>query len=482
MSQPQNSSSPGARAPRTATGTTHRAALLALALAACALSSCGAGSSPSAKNVLIISLDTTRADHLGAYGYVRPTSPAFDSLARQGHLFTDARTVMPTTLPAHTSMFTSLNPRELGVLANGMLVPPSAHTLAERLSEAGFATAAFVSAAPLHPRFGLDQGFDVYDHPHIEERPGDVTVRNARAWLGQRGDERFFCFVHLFDPHTWYTPPRVYRESFGVPPGVHPPARDFVLDPGALTPDVVRTAVDAYDAEIRFTDELLAGLLEQLQTSALRDDTLIVVLSDHGETLGELLEPYGYAFDHGEFLHERELHVPLLVSAPAGVLAAGPERHDELVSVLDLLPTVLELVDLPCREPALGRSLAALMRGESLASHPVLAERRVLAPGEIQVPPSPYLRGQEFAVTTEQWHFVRCEGRPAELFERSVDPEGAHNVAAQHPDVVAGLESWLDDWLAIHTAAAPSAAAGDIDPELLEALRALGYATAVEGD
>lgn len=459
---------------------TNPAARLALCFALVALGACGEARGPQARSVLVVSLDTTRADHLGAYGYGRPTSPAFDALAAEGHLFTDAHSVMPTTLPSHTSMFTSLNPRELGVRANGMVVPPAADTLAERLSEQGFATGAFVSAVPLHPRFGLDQGFDVYDHPRGEERRGDVTVERARAWLEERGSERFFCFVHLFDAHTWYTPPEPYRSQFGAPAGVHPPARDFLPDPGLFDADVVRAAIDAYDAEIRYADELLAELLAQLDASGLRDDTLVVVVSDHGEALAELLGPYGYAFDHGEFLHERELRVPFVLAGPADVLPPGPARHDELVTLLDLMPTVLELLGLPCRPPTLGRSLVPLFAGGAFERRPALAERRRLTPGEVRRSPSPFLRGEEFSVTTPDWHFVRCQGRPVELFERARDPDQTSNVAAQHPDVVAALQTLIDSWLEVHAEAGSSGLSGDVDPELLEALRALGYAT--DGD
>ena len=463
-----------------------RASAFLLALGALLLATgCGEREAPAvpvARNLLLVTLDTTRADHLSCYGYERPTSPHLDALAAVGHRFSDAQTVMPTTLPSHAAMFTSLRPRELGVRTNESIVSPAAHTLAERLSERGFAAGAFVSATPLHPRFGLAQGFATYDHPADAERPGDETRVRAVEWLRAHATERFFCFVHLFDAHTWYMSPDPWREQFGAPRRVLPPAREFVPDRAAFTPEVRRASIDAYDAEIRFADEQLGALLAELDALGLRETTLVVVLADHGETLDELLEPYGYAFDHGEFLHRRELRVPLVVAPPAGALAAGPQVHDELVSTLDLMPTVLDLLGVPCEEPCSGRSLVPLFSGGALPPRPVVAERRQLAPAEIQRPPSPFLKGVELSATTPSWHFVRCEGRPLELYDVAADPEELVNLSAVQPDAVARMQELIDAWQAARAVALPSGAGREVDPKLLEELRALGYATGDQGE
>ncbi len=459
--------------------------MIALLLGLCLLflAGCGAEVSPGVPaNLLLVSIDTTRADHLSCYGYARPTTPNLDLLAASGHRFESAFTVMPTTLPAHAALFCSLHPRQLGARANGESVPASAHTLAERLAERGFSTAAFVSAVPLHPRFGLDQGFGIYDHPDREERRGDETRVRAQAWLSEHARERFFCFVHLFDPHTWYAPPEEECLLFGAPSGPQPKARDFVPDRAAFGPEIVRGAIDAYDAEIRFADRQLGLLLDELDRLGLRERTIVVVLSDHGETLDELLDPFGYAFDHGEFLRRHELRVPLILWTPPGVGPAGPTVQGALVTLLDLMPTLLELLEVPCAQPYLGRSLVGLLAGEELEDRPAIAERRSLAPFELRRPPSPFLRGEELSVTTLSWHFLRCQGRADELFDPGRDPLERENVAAANPEVATRLRNLLDAWQAAHVAASPSGDGQLVDPALLEALRALGYAAGEQGD
>lgn len=425
-------------------------------------------------NLLIVSIDTTRADHLSCFGYGRETSPNLDALASNGHLFTNALTVMPTTLPSHAAIFTSQYPHEIGTLANGKVVPPTAYTLAERLSENGFSTAAFVSAAVLDPRFGLDQGFAYYDHPVGPERSGEETSDLATAWLRQNDNERFFCFVHLFDPHTWYSPPEPYRQIYEVPPGSHPPDRKFVRDPALLTPAVCRGAINAYDAEIRYADAQLGTLLQTLETLDLRESTLVVVLSDHGETLDELIETFGYAFDHGEFLYRRELRIPLVLWTPSELGLPTSSVQDELVTTLDLMPTLLALLGIPCEEPTEGRSLVPLLLGGSSTTRPAFARRRQLTEAEVKRPPSRLLQGAEISVTTLTWHFLRCEGRPDELFDIANDPLEKHNVAEAHPDVVGRMQHLID---VRQTAdqTGRSRADGTIDPELKEALRTLGY-------
>ena len=457
----------------------HASQRVAAALLALLAGACGAGEEPArARNLLFVSIDTLRADHLSSYGYGRETSPRLDELAARSSRFENLWSVMPTTLPAHTAMFTSLYPGMLGAVANGFVVAPQANTLAERLAERDFATAAFVSAVPLDPRFGLDQGFETYDHPSSEERPGDVTTDRALGWLREHEGEPFFCFVHLFDPHSWYTAPKAQRALFNAPSGRQPPERDFLKRP-ELFASVLRGALtDAYDAEIRFADLQLGRLLDELAALGLAENTLVVVTSDHGETLDELIDAYAYGYDHGEFLHLRELRVPLVLHVPgSGPLAAAGVRA-ELATSLDLLPTLLELLGVPREGLLLGRSLVPLLAGESLPPRPVFAERRALTRGEVRQPPSPFLVGQEFAVATQDWLYVDCQGRPTELYDLRADPQAAHNVAAAHLDECARLLELIESWRAAQ-AAIGSLGGGkqDVDPALLEALRALGYAT-----
>lgn len=432
---------------------------------------------PTARNLLFVSIDTLRADHVSCYGYGRETTPNLDALAARSQRFASCWSVLPTTLPSHTAMFTSLHPKLLGASRNGLRVSPDAYTLAERLRERGFATGAFVSASPLHPTWGLNQGFEVYDHPPGEERRGDVTCAKAAEWLAERQGERFFAFVHMFDPHTWYDAPPAERQLFDAPRGPLPPERIFLQHPAAFGAEQRALLVNAYDAEIRYADAQLGALLAKLDELGLAESTLVVVTSDHGETLDELIDSYGYGYDHGEFLHARELHVPLVMHVPG---AAAPAVHADAVSHLDLLPTALELLGVPPKGLILGRSLAPLIAGGELPPRPAFAERRDLTPGEIARPESPFLSGDEFAVAGEGWLMVSGATRGDALFDLRADPGAASDVAGTHSaerERLAGLiESWRETQEGLGAQGA-AAAGGEVDPALLEALRALGYTT-----
>lgn len=439
--------------------------------------SCGGGAADPPRSLLLVSIDTLRADHVGCYGYERPTTPHMDALAARSDRFESYWSVMPTTLPAHAAMFTSLHPRMVGAPANGRLVTPQAHTLAERLREHGFATGAFVSAVPLHPTFGLAQGFQVYDHAPAEERRGNKTRARAEAWLRERGNERFFAFVHLFDPHTWYDAPQPERDLFGAPAGPLPEERGFLERPGALDAAQRARLVDAYDAEVRFADAQVGALLALLEELHLSNSTVVVVTSDHGETLDELVEQHGYGYDHGKFLHGRELRVPLIVHDPR---APGPRVHEPAASQLDLLPTLLELLDVPREGLMLGRSLAPLLRGGALPPRPVFAERRAATIDDGAPALERILSGEEFAVAGEGWLLITGSARPEELYDLSADPRGGADVSAAHPDRCRELGEKVKTWReaqAVLESLGSQTEPEDVDPDLLEALRALGYAT-----
>ena len=295
------------------------AALLALAtLPACRRE----GQRP---NVLLITIDTLRADRLGCYGYGLAHTPAVDGLAREGVRCTDAATSAPITLPAHTSIMTGLYPPAHGVRDNGnYALAPEATTLAERLKAAGWRTGAFVSAAVLARRYGLDQGFEVYDddlwaedEPEmfmIRERPASRTADRVLAWLeeGQKTRQPFFLWVHFFDPHQPYN------------------LRSFDLAAMTATP---------YDAEIAEADRGVGRLIDWLREHGQLDDTLVVLTADHGESLGEHGEP-----THGVFIYDATIHVPLIWRLPhvfpPGETYGGPVRH------IDIVPTILAILDL----------------------------------------------------------------------------------------------------------------------------------------
>ncbi len=275
------------------------------------------------RSVLLITLDTVRADALAGDAESRALAPRIAALAAAGVRFPRAYSVAPLTLPAHASVLTGLVPPRHGLRDNGLAaLPDSAETLAERLAAHGFETAAFVSSLVLDRGFGLDQGFALYDQPELgvrtaghaqHERAGSETVRAASAWLGARERSRpFFLWMHLYDAHVPYAP--------------------------APAP-LARARGDAYRGEIAACDDAVGTLLDALVQHGLDDETLVVLTSDHGESLGEHGEP-----THGALCYEAALQVPLVFRFPGVPPAPGPTR---IASLVDLTPTLLALLGLP---------------------------------------------------------------------------------------------------------------------------------------
>jgi arylsulfatase A-like enzyme len=301
-----------------------------LLVLAAVLSGCGAPESTSVSlvqgaakgaNVVLLTLDTTRADRLGAYGYEKARTRALDRLAREGILYADAVSPVPMTLPAHASILTGLDPRNHGVRHNGQYrLEDSVTTLAEVLAENGYETAAFVSGFVLDSRYGLAQGFEHYDD-RIEPLPGQpfsglgersaaAVTDAALAWFASRVAERpLFFWVHYYDPHADYRPPEEFREG------------------------------DPYDGEIAYMDSQIARLVEAIETAG--EPVLVIAAGDHGEGFGEHSE-YG----HSRLLYETTQRVPLLLWSP-GAISGGGIVNDAVVGLVDVFPTVLDLLGLP---------------------------------------------------------------------------------------------------------------------------------------
>ncbi|REK27715.1 MAG: tetratricopeptide repeat protein [Planctomycetota bacterium] len=395
---------------------------------------------PAVRNVLIISIDTLRADHLGCYGFQRPTSPNIDALAADGLLFERAQTTNPLTLPAHSSLMTGKIPPAHGALTNqGHTLAEANVTLAEILRDEGWQTGAVVGAYPLESRFGLAQGFADYDDEFdgslkaglFTERSAESVSRAAIDWLERRGDDPFFMFVHYYDPHQRYLPPEPFNSAYPQ---------------------------DKYSGEIAYTDHWVGKLIERLQQLELYDSTLIVLTSDHGESLGEHGE-----ISHGFFIYQPVMHIPLIVRLPQGPRG---QRLKTPVSLVDVMPTVLELAGRPLPSDLQGISLAASFRngvepptGRDLYSDSWYPAKFACAP----------LRG----LLQDQWRYV-WSVRP-ELYNLHEDPREAKNVLDQHSDVAARLAEGLQTMLA----AAPSPATGGSsttpDAAARARLRSLGY-------
>jgi arylsulfatase A-like enzyme/tetratricopeptide (TPR) repeat protein len=293
-------------------------------------------------NVLFVTLDTTRADRIGAYGYAGIQTPNLDRLAREGVLFEQAASPAPLTLPAHSSLFTGKFPPEHGVRDNGGFYLDSRETtLAELLKARGFTTGAFVGAYVLDSKWGINQGFDTYfDHFDLSkykaislgaiQRPGNEVMDEALKWLDHAGSSRFFGWIHLYDAHSPYEPPEPYKSIYRDRP---------------------------YVGEIAFDDAQVGRVVSYLDAHRLLDKTIVVVMGDHGESLTE----HGEA-THGFFIYESTVHVPLIIRAPFSSTSGG-RRIADVVRSVDVMPTVLEMLGVPPPSGIEGVSVAPLMTG-----------------------------------------------------------------------------------------------------------------------
>ena len=389
------------------------------------------------RHLVLVTIDTLRADHLGCYGNRDVETPHLDRLAREGALALDMSVQVPLTRPSHTTILTGLYPAEHGIRDNvspalGAEVP----TLATRLKGAGFETAAFVSSVVLSRQSGLARGFDAFSDRfdvgaddarflNTIQRRGDGPTAEAIAWIEKPRASRFFVWLHLYDPHDPYEPPEPFASRYADRP---------------------------YDGEVAFTDELVGRLEAALDRLGLTAETLLVVTSDHGEGLGD----HGEAV-HGYFVYESTLAVPLLLRGP-GVLAGT--RLAVTARSVDLLPTLTDLLGLATPEGARlsGRSLAVALRGgASPANEPTYAE---------SLTPLLHFGWSDLrALRDGRWKYIQAP-RP-ELYDLRDDPKEAHDLARALPTRTEALRTALARRLEAErqTAQAPAAAAA-VPPEL----------------
>jgi arylsulfatase A-like enzyme/predicted negative regulator of RcsB-dependent stress response len=362
-------------------------------------------------NILLITLDTTRADRLGCYGYRDALTPALDKLAARGVLFENAYTPIPITLPAHTSILTGLYPPEHGLHTNGKnSLGAGVPTLAKILAAEGYDTAAFLAAFVLDSKFGLDRGFQIYNDdltgaaPNPDKshryRPAELMVGSAMTWLKHRDEKPFFCWVHLFDPHLPY---HEHSATFGN-----------------------RFAGKPYDAEIAYVDQQIERLVDFLESQDLKDQTLIVVAGDHGESLGEHDEQY-----HSMMVYNSTMRIPLIANHPK--LCSPNRRVSTPVSLVDIFPTILDCVGVDSPQPVSGRSLKGSLQGQSLEPVPLY--------GETEEPFFEAGWSPLQSVTTEQWKFIRTTR--VELYDLKNDPAEEHNLATEKHDQVQELKETL---------------------------------------
>jgi arylsulfatase A-like enzyme/tetratricopeptide (TPR) repeat protein len=407
-----------------------------------------AGQGVEKPNVVLITLDTTRADHLGCYGYVQARTPNLDALAREGVLFAQAASTAPLTQPAHSSMMTGMYPTYHGVRINGNTALSQEHkTIAEALSEKGYETGAFIGAFVLDGRWGLNQGFQVYDdrfdlekHKHLDlgsvQRPANQVVDAALAWLEGRKQGPFLAWIHLYDPHTPYQPPEPFLSEYGP-----------------------RGMAALYDGEIAFTDQQVGRVVSWLQANGLEKKTVVVIMGDHGEGLGSHGEG-----THGYFVYDYAMHVPFLVATPFAELRGV--RVDSQVSAVDVYPTVLALTGIDPAPRVHGRSLLPVMLDPK-------TETAAYAYGESMTPSLQFGWSPLHYLRSSRYKLIKAP-RP-ELYDLSADPEETTNVFAGHPEVARDLMEKLDRLVDETSRGAPTAEAANLDKETLERLSALGY-------
>ena len=393
--------------------------------------------------VILISIDTLRADHLGIYGSRSISTPHIDAFARQGTVFDAIACQVPLTLPSHTALFTSTYPFANHVEENDGQVAAGAATLAGVLHAHGYRTAAFIGSALLDRHLGLDQGFDFYDSPFTASsagprnplavgvrRDGALVVRAARQWLAENHGQPVFAFLHFFDLHAPYAHA---ASSNGLP------------------------NASGYDAEIEYVDRLVGQLQQALAAGGWWDRSLVVLLSDHGESLGDHGET-----SHGYFIYQSTLRTPLAFHWPAGT-SGYAERVAAPGGLIDVAPTILDFLKLPAPPQFAGASLLAAARtgkddGRAVYSESVYARDAFHWAA---------LRG----IRTGAYQYI--DAPKAELYDLARDPAERHNLAGENPALAQKLRGQLGDLMARHTNAAGTAPA--VSAERRRMLESLGY-------
>lgn len=491
-----------------------------------ALAACGHETEHAYRTIVLVSLDTVRADHLGCYGNPRVRTPNLDALAKDGVRFDQAMTAAPTTLASHLSIFTGTYPHSHGVARNGFTVAPQNETLAEVLRAAGYRTAAFLGSFALDKRFGIDQGFEHYDQDFSigidatheqEQRRASAVTDAALDWLEKEKPGDSFLFVHYFDAHAPYEPPPPFDSMYARPGGPkHATLNDVdaavraqqkracgkeaglqaVIQKG-LTRELVEGAdghaqaadedlAALYAGEVSYVDQELGRLLEGLRRDGRLENALVIVLADHGETFAE----HGDFWNHGLWVHETSVHVPLIVRAYAtGAGAIAPRVVTESVSTIDVLPSMCALLGLATPTTAEGISLVPWIRGQdpvlSRGSHTEIRRERGPIFCEATQPPS--VEGGKWANDNKpkcvRWGSCKLIYAPylglTQFFDLSTDPGERTNLHGMPVDCVERtFASELANWRAL-AKPLPSR----FDPaqtlETQRKLRGLGYS---EGD
>lgn len=392
------------------------------------------------QNVLLITLDTTRADRIGCYGYALADTPNLDKLASDGVRFINAYCPAPLTLPSHCSLLTGTTPLFHRVRNNGFYyLQGDQTTLAEVLKEKGFQTAAFVSSFTLDSRFGVDQGFDVFDDHFLEEgatknfmseRRAEKTYSAFSQWFDSWSGKKFFCWVHFYDPHLPYNPPSPYKEKYVKRP---------------------------YDGEIAYMDYYIGRTIDKLREKGVLDSTLVILIGDHGEALGEKNE-----IDHGLYIYNVTTRVPLIIYAPA-FLPRGLALESQ-VRLIDVMPTICDLLEIPIPINVQGTSLLPYLEGRKKNDLPVYIET--------YMPREYYGWSELLGFIDGDWKFIRAP--KSELYNIEEDPSEVNNLIAEKADTASNLGKKLEAFIKEHSSS-QGLGKRTLSSEEQERLRSLGY-------
>ncbi len=422
-------------------------------LAAVFFAVCPSGVRAQQPNIVIITLDTTRADRMGFLGSKRGLTPNLDAMAREGAVFTYAYAQAPITTVSHASILTGSYPLYHTVDGFGVALPTSVPTLPDLLRQRGYRTGAFVGAMILDPVNGLapgfDRGFDVYEagfrvrarrgeprYETLERRAADVVARAIR-WLRQSSPNPFLLWVHVFDAHEPYDPPAAFRAKFA----------------------------DPYDGEIAYADDSIGKLLAELKARKMWDNTLVAVMADHGESLGEHGER-----SHGVFLYDSTIRVPLAIKFPRGRFAG--KRAGGRVSLVDVAPTALEAAGAPVPKQMSGQSLLTL-----LARNP---EQESPSYSETSYPANAFGWSATAALRTDKYLYIRSPRR--ELYDLAADADSKNNLALANKALADRIAQQIENFEKFYRQGAPAKSDAQMDPRLVEKLSALGYVAAGGGN
>ncbi len=422
-------------------------------------------------NIILISIDALRADHLGCYGYHRKTSPNIDRIAREGVLFKNGFSQVTWTLASHASIFLSQYKWRHNVdNPQTNRLSPSCTTLAEILKNENYTTAAFTGGIILSSRYGFNQGFEIYD----DGIPGDRTRQEIASyidkllnWLESVRNKKFFLFIHTYDVHSPYNPPSPYfnlytngysqRKSLTTSGGI---IANFKIDASRLTSQEIDYIIGVYDGSINYVDYQLGRIFEKLNQLGIDDNTIVIATADHGEAFRE----------HGKLGHcgkpyIEEVHIPLIMRGPG---IPKNRIYEDFVQHIDLVPTILEILNIPQREEMQGRSILPLIRNCEVEED----SKSYSVGGDWNKPQLSF----SISIRTKKWTYIMNQNGPDELYDTINDPKEQNNIIEKRPFIAQKLKEELEDFMALTSEGKPQVAEKvRIDERLEEQLKSLGY-------